>query len=744
MSAARSVLLACLVCVVCSASGYAGDVPARQDLSLLATRAAGPIELDGVLDEPAWREAPVARDFVQREPRQGEPATEATEVRTLYDDDALYIGLTAYDRDPAGIIVNELRKDFDTGSADTFALVLDTFHDRRNAYMFTINAAGAKWDAQMIGEGREVNASWDGVWSVETRITGEGWFAEIVIPFRTLKFNGHPTQTWGVNFMRRIRRRNEESSWAPIPRIYELDRVSLAGRIEGFEGLRPGDTLRIKPYVLSSAADAAALPVEGDYDAGLDLKYAVTSSLTWDFTINTDFSQVEADEQQINLTRFDLLFPEKRDFFLENSGVFQFGSAASTGGGGGGGRQNAVPNDLILFFSRRIGLSDDARSIPIAGGTRLTGRSGPYIIGALNIQQQRGQGVPATNFTALRLRRDVLANSDVGVMLLNKEQSGSGYNRVVGADANFRFFQNLNVNAFAARTFSPAEIFAPGRPRAAPDGASATAARAGFSWRDSRWDVRAAVIGIGERFNDELGFVPRRGITKGEFQGGYRWRPAALSGWLRETFPHWQIVNVARHGRGLDSRYIDYHLPFTFQDGSFLEVGVNPSTEQLFVPFPINSRRGIVIAPGRYDFDEYFAVFNTNRSARLSFSGRYGTGEFYDGYRRAYSAGASARVNEHLTLSTNLGWNDVDLPAGAFKTTLVTSRVNFSFSTRMFLNALIQYNTDARQWSSNVRFNLIHRPLSDVFLVYNDRRDSRSGDLIDRALIAKMTYMVQF
>jgi Domain of unknown function (DUF5916)/Carbohydrate family 9 binding domain-like len=706
---------------------------------LSAIRASSEIVLDGRLDEPAWTNAPVAKDFIQNDPREGDPATFDTEVKLLYDNDALYIGAFARDQQPAEIIVNELRKDFNTSAGDGFHIVIDTFHDQRNGYQFAVNPGGAKWDAQMTNEGRESNANWDGIWDVSTRIAEDGWYAEIRIPFQTLKFGPGTDQTWGINFMRRLRRRNENSYWSPVPRIHNLSRVSLAGTLEGLEGLRPAANLRIKPFVLASSSQIAATDHDGDFDAGVDAKYAVTSGLTWDFTLNTDFSQVEADEQQINLTRFSLFFPEKRDFFLENSGVFQFGAGGDSGGGGGGGgggRQNPS-QDMIFFFSRRIGLSDSGNVIPILGGTRLTGRVGGYSLGALNIQQRSAGESPSTNYTALRLRRDVLSNSDIGVMFLNKDESGSHYNRAVGVDANFRFFDDLRVNTAVAKTDTAATSL--------PGTGDDWYTKSGISYRDSFWDTRAVFQSIGTRFNDEMGFVPRTGVNNTELYFGTHIRPAWASSWLRETFPHIQFEDFSlRHGGGLESRYMDWHWPFTFQNSTFIEVGVNPNTEVIREPFTINSRRGIQIAPGRYEFNENFVLVNTNASAPFSVNLRYATGDFYDGYRRGYNVGATVRPSEHLNFSGTIGVNDIELPQGAFTTTLFTGRVNYYFNTKVFLNALLQYNNDARQWSSNVRLNIIHRPLSDIFLVYNERRDSRSGDMIDRALVAKMTYLFAF
>ena len=737
------------ICLQIPATARAGQIDpnARQSLRLSAVRAAGPITFDGTLNEPAWDQAPVATDFIQNEPHQGEPASEETDVRVLYDDDNLYVGVFAHDREPGAILTNELTKDFNRQSGDEFQIVLDTFHDERNGYMFATNPFGAKWDAQMINEGREVNENWDALWNVEARIMEGGWYAEIAIPFRTLRFSSDDLQTWGINFQRRIRRRNEDSYWAPLPRIYELQRVSMAGTLEGLQGVRVGSDLRVKPYVLGSSGKSTLASVGSDFNAGLDVKYGVTSGLTWDFTINTDFSQVEVDEQQVNLTRFSLFFPEKRDFFLENSGIFQFAQDARNSGGGGfgggfgvggnigGGRQN-TSQDVILFFSRRIGLSDAGESIPILGGTRLTGRVGEYSVGALNIQQRSTETSLATNFTALRLRRNVLANSDVGLLVLNQETDGPGYNRVVGTDGNFRFFQNLNFNIATARTFSPAAVVT--------GVGSESMGKTSISYRDDLWDLRSTYLRIGERFNDEMGYLPRTGIVKFQGGGGPRFRPKRFSTWMREFYPHLELTDVSRMHGDLQSRYVDAHVYINLQDSAGGEIGLNPTTENLIAPFQINKRRNISIPAGRYDFNEWFAFWRTNGASPLSFNGRWAVGNFYDGYKQSYQFGGAVRVRGRFNAGLNWSRNQVQLKEGRYATDLISTRIQYGFSTMAFINALVQYNTDAGEWSSNVRFNIIHHPLSDFFLVFNERRDQGTGGLLDRAVIAKMTYLVAF
>ncbi len=710
---------------------------------LHATRASGAIALDGVLDEDSWRDAPVASGFIQNEPREGQPATFDTEVRVLYDDDAVYFGVFARDDDPGALVVSDLKKDFNTAAGDAFLIVVDTFADQRNGFEFATNPAGARWDAQMANEGRESNVNWDGIWDVRTRTVANGWYAEVWIPFRTLKFTAQDPQSWGLNFQRRIRRKNEESYWSPLPRIFNLDRVSLAGSMDDLQHLRPGRNLRIKPFVSASSSTIGTRPSDGDADAGLDVKYGLTTGLTLDATVNTDFSQVEADEQQVNLTRFSILFPEKRDFFLENSGIFQFGlpstGTATLGGGNpaASGRQNSPP-DARLFFSRTIGLSDSGASIPIVAGGRLTGRAGPYSVGALNIQQREQGTAPATNFTALRLDRAVLANSDIGVMLLNKDSEGAGFNRVAGVDANFRFGQ-LSMGGYAVTTAAPRSVV--------PGEGENFSTRANFNYQSRKYLLRGAYEVIGNRFRDEMGFVPRIGVNHAASYGRLNVRPRFASQKLgiREIGPHYHFDTFERRdGSGTESRYFDWHVVVSMNDSGFFETGVNRNREGNVTPFTLNSARGVKVAPGTYDFNEYFALYRSNNAKRVSLETRVSVGDLYDGRRNGYAFAPTVRVNEHLNAAVSLQINDIDLPNASYVSKLIAARVNYSLNTRVFFNALVQYNTDTQQWSSNLRFNVIHRPLSDIFLVYNERRLDTTGDLIDRAVIAKMTYLLAF
>jgi hypothetical protein len=386
---------------------------------------------------------------------------------------------------------------------------------------------------------------------------------------------------------------------------------------------------------------------------------------------------------------------------------------------------------MIFFFSRRIGLSEEGNPIPIWGGTRLTGRAGRFELGVLSMQQKEFGEVNPTNFTVGRLRRNILSNSDIGVIMVNKSVFGSEhYNTAVGTDANFRFGQSLQVNSYMAKSFTEA------------GGDKDLAGRVGTSFKNNDWELRGAFTSIQEDFEDEMGFVPRVGIRK--FTGyAARWfRPEAIRGTVRQIWPHIHYDYVMNTEGNMDTRYADYHLPITFQSGAFMELGANTTFERLPTPLLLSRADNVSIPAGGYGFREWMIRGGTDASRRISGNANYTFGDFFTGYKHTYQLGGTFRFSYRFNTSFAYTHNNINLPEGHFKTNLLSTRVDYSFTTSMFLNALIQYNNDARQWSSNVRFNIIHRPLSDFFLVYNERRHSITGDLIDRALIAKFTYMI--
>ena len=710
--------------------------------TLRAVRATGAVVIDGRLDEPDWERADVATDFVQNDPHEGAPASERTEVRILHDDETLYVGAFAHHRHREDVVVNEMKRDFDGASTDWMAIILDTFHDRRNGYQFGVNPAGAMWDSQKSNEGRERNLNWDGAWTVRTRQAPDGWYAEFAIPFRTLQIPRSGSQTWGINFQRHLQRRLENSFWAPIPRQYALDRLSRAGTLEGLEDVERGVNLRVKPYALARTLPTGATGASRHIDVGGDLKYGITPNLTTDLTLNTDFSQVEADIQQVGATRFSVRFPEKREFFLENSGAFQFGPGtdrsmmiSAAPGTSAGGRDNSVQNDLIPFFSRRIGLSDSGTVLPLEIGARLTGRIGRSSLGVLHIRQGSTPSAPAAAFTAVRVRRNLGASSDVGAIVLD-QQGGAADNRVVGIDVNARPAGDLLVYGYAAKTLEG---------RRSTDG-RATAARAGATWMDRSWVADASWGFIGAGFDDRLGFVPRNGVERGQALVGRHFRPRTMSRWVRDVYMGGGVTDVRREHGGFDSRYGDYRALVTFQDGATLELGANHNDEDLRVPFAVSSRPGAVVPTGRYAFTDRFVAAATSRSKPLALEGRLSEGRYYSGRRHLAQLSGSARLNAHLNGSVAITRDRVELPTASSSTYYLTARGNVGVSTRLFVNALVQYNSDARRWDTNVRFNWIHHPLSDLFVVYTDgrERDTVNGHRSTRALTVKVTRLINF
>lgn len=733
-------ILAVLVSAAAPIAAQSGDTHARR---LKALRITGPIVVDGRLDEPDWHGAEVATGFVQNDPQEGAPASERTEVRVLYDERTLYVGAFAHYRNPEDVVVNELKRDFDGTSTDWMAVIVDTFHDRRNGYQFGVNPAGAMWDSQKFNEGRERNLSWDGAWTVRASRSSDGWYAEFAIPFRVLQVPRADPQTWGINFQRHLQKRLENSFWSAIPRQYVLDRLSLAGALEDLEGLQRGINLRVKPYALARTTPAGAANAQRAFNAGADLKYGIAPGLTADFSVNTDFSQVESDIQQVGATRFSVRLPEKREFFLENSGVFQFGPGSDRAtlisaapGTSAGGRDNSVQNDLALFFSRRIGLSDSGTVLPLHAGARLTGRVNGTTIGALHARQGSDDDEAGAQFTALRVRHNLRSSSDIGAAFLER-RDGSADNRVVGVDANARPVADLLVYGYAAKTLDGAPA-ASGR---------TMAARAGATWVNGWWVADASWGSIGAGFQDGLGFVPRSGVVRRQALLGRHFRPRPLSRWVRDLYGAAGLTDLRREGGGFDSRYGDYRFLLTFEDGATVELGANQNEEDLAQPFLVDPRRGVTVPLGRHEFTDRFIAIASSRSKPLVVEARASTGRYYDGDRHLLQVVGSARLNAHVSGSVSVTRDQVQLPTAGATSHLVTARANVGFSTRALLNALVQYNSATGRWDTNVRFNWIHHPLSDLFVVLADGREPRagvSGTNPGRTVTVKLTRLVSF
>ncbi len=688
-----------------------------------AVRTNAEIRIDGIINEAAWEEADWEGDFYQDEPVRGARATEDTRFRILYDDDNVYIAFILEQAGP--MIVSEMKRDFAPGNGDIIALLIDTFDDDRNGFAFQTNPSGAKRDHQIAAGVR--SPDWNGVYDVATSIRDFGWTAEFAIPFRTLRFDDtKPVQRWGFNILRVIRYSNERLLWVPGPRPFGFWDIFLGGAIEGIEGVNQGRNLYVKPFAVSSYRPDRE-DNQSDTDVGLDVKYGVTADLTLDLTVNTDFSQVEVDEQQVNLTRFNLFFPEKRDFFLENAGLFDVGGTTGTFLGAGRGARS---RDLIPFFSRRIGLSESGQPLPIRGGARLTGKLGGFDVGAMNIQVGQEGETPADNWNILRLRREILANSDIGTFLFNRQTSDTGYwNRSTGADANFRFLgQRLTFSGFGMKSYTPG------------DDIGNSAGRIGTSYQDNLFTVRTSYVTIEEGFHNDFGFTPRESIRKTDFLTGVRPRPGR--GPIRQIFPQFQSSYVTDQSNELLTREHRVGVNINFHAGDTINFNRNMRFERLKEPFRIRS--GINVPVGDHSFNDWEARFQTSRGRPLAFNASVKRGGFWTGTLRQNRLGMNYRHGIHFSSQLTWSRNRVDLVEGNFKTDLVALRASIAVSPRMVFENFVQYNSESKTISSNFRFRFIHHPLSDFFVVYTESRGVSGNNRLIRLLTVKFTHLLSF
>ena len=695
-----------------------------------AVRVDETIRLDGRLDEAVWRGSSES-GFIQAEPREGQPATEETEVWVVYDESNLYVAARLHDSgEPT---VNEIRKDFGDTNQDVFQVILDTFRDRRNGYVFQTNPEGARGDRQVANEGREINRSWDAVWRVETERIEGGWTLEMEIPFRALRFDP-ANDRWGINFGRLLRRNNESSYWAPIPRAYTFNRLSLAGDLNGLPNAAGGRDLRVKPFALGgSVRETGGSNFSRQTEVGVDVKYRLTEGLTLDVTANPDFAQVEVDEQRVNLTQFSLFFQEKREFFQENSGLFYVGDAARNT------RTTLTPRrdeDLLLFFSRRIGISDDRRAVPIDGGVRITGQAAGLVVGGMWMRTGEVGGSPGNDYGVLRLRKNVLEGSDIGAIVMVRDAVGdeTSYNRVYGGDAFIRFPGEIDWSSYIVGSDSPA--FDDGQ----------------YAWRTSLHregnfhHIKFGAMELGEGFTNDLGFFRRTGVRKYFIDWGVRPRPESLRTFgVREIHPHitWNFYEDLE-GRIVAKR-LHSGVTFFMESGGSVQVQMDRSTERIEEPFKIDGRIDPIPA-GRHDWDAYTLTASTNSSRTLSANGRFTVGDLWTGDQTSISGGLTLRPSYRFRASLNVSHTSADLrqPDASFTRTFWTSRTNYSFNKNMFVDALVQFDPATNLLNSNLRFNLIHHPLSDIFIVFNERRDTVTGEVVDRGLVFKVTNLFTF
>ena len=684
--------------------------------------------IDGRLDDAQWKQATPIDTFTQIEPTEGQPATEKTEVRMLYTATTLYVGVQLYDSEPSRLVTTDSRRDSALNGQDSFQMIFDTYHDRQNGFIFGTNSVGIQYDAQVRNEGETLrggpptglggggtggagaglNTNWDGSWIVKTSVNESGWSAEFEIPLRTLRY-GPPPQTWGINFSRNIERKRELVYWSPVSRIYTLTRLSSAGELRGLDVPAPRD-FKVIPYTIGTLnrnfTDSRETSVQRDGDWGVDAKIGVTSSTTLDLTYNTDFAQVEVDEQQINLTRFNLLFPEKRPFFLENRGLFAVGR----------------PGEIDLFFSRKIGINDAGTLIPIQGGARFTGKAQGVNIGFLNMQAEkvsvtsasgRVATTPANNFTAARVSKDMGSRSGFGALFVNRSATGANtednYNRTFGIDGKWGIGEAISLSGFAAKTQSPT--------LEGDDFAMSSA----FEFRTRTYETQVSYAQVGDDFNPEVGFLER---TDGYRQGSVVLRrrirtPGLAKLGLREFEPHASYESYWGFDGFQETATLHIDGRWDFENGYTLSsVALNVQYEGLREPFEVYP--GVIIPAGSYRSPYLFSQGNTDRRKWLSASLSTNIGGFLSGTQVSLAPTLNIRRGGRLTSSLRWTRNDIDLPQGQFVTNLGSFRATYNFSTLVNFSGLVQYNDRTRNWSTNLRFNWLRTASSGLYIVYND------------------------
>ena len=667
-------------------------------------------QLDGqVLDDAAWTEVQPASGFWQVRPTEGHPASQRTSVFIGFTDDALYVGVICYDDNPEGIIVADSRRDSSLRDTDSFQIIFDSFQDRQNGFVFGTNPAGIEYDGQVTKEseggftagGGGFNRNWDTSWTVKASISDIGWSAEMEIPFKSLRYGPEEIQTWGVNFQRNIARNKEIVFWSPLSRQHNLYRISDAGTIDGLELPRQRN-LKVTPYILGQASRGGELPDGTVYnnEVGVDAKYSITPSLTLDLTYNTDFAQVEVDEQQVDLNRFSLFFPEKRAFFLENAGQFAVGNS----------------DEVELFFSRRIGISDSGEPIPIAGGIRLSGKVGAATnVGLLYMRTDEVAGVtPGNEYTVARVNQELQNRSSMGALFVSRKGDGSllpsgssDQNQTYALDGRWGIGDHIDLSAWAAKTDTPGLT--------GKDDAYAL----GANYSSAEWSGSLAYRQVGGDFNPEVGFLDRNDYRKYEGFILRRIRPDDLWG-LHELRPHisyrgyWNLSGFQETG----FLHIDNH--WEYKSGVEFHTGVNFTHEGVTEPFEIVD--GVVIEPGTYKNQEVQLVYDSDESTPFGFDLRLHAGGFFSGDKTTLRPTLRYRIGETFNSELSWSYNDIALPltGGDFRVNVGQLNLSYSFTPKMMLQALIQYDDRNDVIATNIRFAWLQSANAGLFVVYNE------------------------
>lgn len=677
--------------------------PERRTMEAARLEPGERINLDGALDEGVWKRAMPARDFIQVDPQNGQPATEPTEVRIAYDSAAFYIGVTAFDSEPDRWLGYQRRRDEFLAADDRFMWTIDTFLDGRTGYFFEMNPSGLMADALLGINGQ--NRQWDGIWNARAAHTDFGWVLEIQIPFRTVNFNPS-TDTWGINFQRTVRRKNEDSLWMGWARNQGLQRMANAGRVTGIRNVSQGHGLDIKPYGLLSSEAAPARQQNNfvrDQNAGIDFFYNPTPLLRANLTINTDFAQTEVDQRQVNLTRFSLFFPERRDFFLDGATFFDF-AGPTTG-------------DLLVnpFFSRQIGLSvgtTGLRPQKIDFGTKLTGQVGGQDVGFLHVKTGEDGTVLGEDFTALRLKRRILRQSYVGATYTRRDATGDADDarHTVGLDARlatngFRGSQNLQLNAWA--------VHAPARGATS----STWAYGATLDYPNDRWSARLDAREVGDQFDPAVGFVTRRSYRR--YTPSVNFNPRPRNNRLIRQYFYGITGDVQTDLRGDPLLQSIEVQPFgmTLQSQESFNVFVTTKKERLDQPFTL--RRGLTLPLGaEYTYSRVRGTWQTANRRVVAFGGRIEGGQFYSGTRQEFVANFTVRIRPGYIVYLTGELNSVDLPEGKFTTRLYRVIGETQFTPFIAWVNNVQFDTQSNVAGWQSRFRWIAKPGNDIYVVY--------------------------
>lgn len=665
--------------------------------------------VDGdVLNDEVWQGIEPFGDLTQSQPNFGKPASEKTEIRIAYTKEMFYLSVVCYDSRPDALVVSDARRDADLDNTDAFLFILDTYKDGQNGFIFGTNSLAVEYDAQVDNEGQGnfnanrqqggtiggFNLNWDASFEVRTQVGDFGWSAEFAIPVRTLRFQGG--KDWGINFRRNIRKSNEIAYWAPMPVGLDLKRLSLAGTLAGLDLPSPGN-LKVIPYVLGRMdKDYTIADPKADFSAevGGDVKFSVTPSLTLDLTYNTDFAQVEVDDQQVNLDRFNLFFPEKRPFFLENAGLFSVGS----------------PGEVDLFFSRRIGIGDNGNIVPIVGGARLSGKLNRTNVGLLSMwtEDVQDKGIEENNFTVARVNHEFKGRSALGAVFINKEGLQSDdFNRTFAIDGKLGLGRKARLSGYFAKTKDPNDTI----------NAHSFKVQGDYNWNN--WELRAAYTEVGQGFNPEVGFLLRSAFRKPEGLVLYHLRPKSPDTKILEYRPHISYRGYWNFDGLLETGFLHLDNHWEWKSGTEMHTGINLTTEGVVFPFDISRGSNIMIQPGTYRHAESQIIFFTNKSKPLSVNLRSVIGGSFGGTRFQESITGSLRIGDKFNSDLTVQYNNFQLPAGNFTANIVSSRLSYAFKPNIYLQGLIQHNTRDKLWAANVRFGWLQQANTGLFLVWN-------------------------